>query len=160
MRLLALALTVMPVPALALSCLPHGVTDAYIQADEATEAYIPVHGDLTFDEALLPQVDWEKQQDTPAETLVPATFKGKALSARGVGIPFEADVVLELRCFGPWCPSPTSGDALVFLRKTAHSYVASTNACGGFVFSQPTKAQLDAVQDCLSGRACEPLSPR
>lgn len=162
MRTLTLIVTLLfaPLPALALSCLPHGVTDAYLQAAEAEEGYVPVLGTLRFDPDMLPVVDMQNQQDTPAQTLIPATFSGDALGPRGVPRPFETDVVLEVLCFGPWCPSVQPGQALAFLRQTSHSYVLSTNACGGFLFAEPTKAQVRQVRDCLGGRQCDPLASR
>lgn len=159
MRAFAFVLAILPLPAFALSCLPHGVSDAYLQADAAEDGYVPVLGRLSFDPELLPVVDLGNQQDTPPQTLIPAKFKGDALGPRGVPVPFETDVVLEVRCFGPWCPSPQPGDILGFLRKTSPSYVLETNACGGFLFGQPTKAQIGEVKDCLAGRRCEPMAP-
>ena len=160
MRLLVLMLMVLPLPAFALSCLPHGVTDAYLQADAAEEIYVPVLGTLDFDVDLVPQVDWENQQAVPGTTLIPATFTGDVMGPRGVPAPFETDIVLEVKCAGPWCPSPRPGRALGFLRETSHSYVLATNACGGFLFGEPSDAQITAVQDCLAGRDCVPLAPR
>ena len=54
MRLLVLELVFLPVPAFALSCMPHGVSDAYLQAANAEEGYVPVLGELSFDPALVP----------------------------------------------------------------------------------------------------------
>lgn len=161
MRILTLvASCLLPLPALALSCLPYGVTDAYLQAEQAEEAYLPVLGELTFDPAMLPRVDWDKQQEVPATTLIPAIFKGGALGPRNVAQDFETDVVLEVNCAGPWCPSPQPGDMLGFLRKTSHGYVLSVGACGGFHFGQPNLATIRQVKECLSGRACDPSIPR
>lgn len=161
MRILTLvALCLLPLPAIALSCLPHGVSDAYLQAEQAEEAYLPVLGDLQFDPAMLPVVDMANQAATPRKTLIPATFKGDAMGARGVPIPFETDVLLEVGCIGPWCASAQPGPSLALLRRTSNSYVLSTNACGGFLFTKPTDVQIKQVQDCLSGRQCDPSIPR
>ncbi|WP_299722364.1 hypothetical protein [uncultured Tateyamaria sp.] len=155
MRFLVLALMVLPLPAFALSCMSHGVSDAYLEAANAEEGYVPVLGELSFDPEMLPKVDWEKQTEVPPTTLIPATFKGKALGPRGVPQIFETDVVLEVQCAGPWCPSPAPGEMLGFLRKTSHSYVLHTNACGGFLFGNPQEEQITELQDCLAGRQCE-----
>jgi hypothetical protein len=160
MRLIVLLLTVLPLPAFALSCLPYGVTDAYLEAEAAEEGYVPVLGTLEFAPDLLPKPNLESQQDTPPLTLVPASFEGDALNIRGVDTPFATDVVLEVRCFGPWCPSPEPGPVLAFLRKTSHSYVLATNSCGGFLFSAPTQPQIEQLRDCLAGRTCQPTAPR
>ena len=154
MRFLGILLAVLPLPAFALSCMPHGVTNAYQEAAAAEEGYVPVLGTLDFDTKLLPEMDLSGQSDVPALTLIPATFKGDALTVRGVNQPFETEVVLEVQCFGPWCPQPQPGEMLGFLRQTSHSYVLHTNACGGFLFGRPTREQIKQVKDCLAGRSC------
>lgn len=160
MRLFSAFLSLFPMPALALSCAPYGVTDAYLDAVAADESYVPVIGRLDFDTELLPEVDWNNQQDVPPVTLIPATFNGEALSISGVKLRFSTDVVLEVRCSGPWCPNPQQGEMLGFLRKTSRSYVLSTHACGGFLFGRPDDAMIDALNDCLRGRPCMPEADR
>jgi len=160
MRLLVVVLMVLPLPAFALSCFPHGVTDAYLEADAADEVYVPVLGMLDFDADLVPQVDWENQQDVPEVTLIPATFTGDVMGPRGFTSAFDIDVVLEVQCFGPWCPSPRPGRTLGFLREASDSYVLHTNACGGFLFGGPSDQQITDVQQCLDGRACVPFADR
>lgn len=157
MRFWALVFACLPVPGFALSCMVYGVTDAFLDAAKAEAAYVPVLGTLDFDPDLLPQVDWQRQGDVPATTLLPARFEGDALTVRGVDLPFATDVVLEVNCAGPWCPSPQPGPVLAFLRKTSVSYVLETNACGGDLFSPPNAAQIAQVRDCLAGRDCIPL---
>ncbi|MBY5935378.1 hypothetical protein KUV51_20395 [Tateyamaria omphalii] len=160
LRALSFILACAPMPALALSCMQYGVTDAYQEAAAAEEGYVPVLGKLEFDADLLPEMDLSGQTPTQEVTLIPATFKGDALTMRGIDQPFETDVVLEVQCFGPWCPQPQPGEMLGFLRQTEHSYVLHTNACGGFLFGRPDDAQVAQVRDCLAGRKCEPLGPR
>lgn len=155
MRICLILLMILPLPAFALSCMPHGVTNAYQEAEGADEGYVPVLGALDFDPDLLPPMDLSGQTDVPPVTLIPATFKGEALTVRGISQPFETDVVLEVQCSGPWCPQPQPGEMLGFLRQTSHSYVLHTNACGGFLFGRPTTEQVQQVRDCLAGRACD-----
>ncbi len=155
MRFLVFVLAVLPVSAFALSCMPHGVTNAYQAAAAAEEGYVPVLGTLDFDPDLLPEMDLSGQSDTPPVTLIPATFRGVAMTVRGLDRPFETDVVLEVQCSGPWCPQPQPGKMLGFLRQTSHSHVLHTNACGGFLFGRPTDGQVAQVRDCLAGRRCE-----
>ncbi|WP_299287634.1 hypothetical protein [uncultured Tateyamaria sp.] len=150
----AVIVALAPLPAFALSCLPHGVSDAYLAAAQSEAGYVPVIGTLTFDKTLLPKVDWEAQQDVPQETLLPAQFSGEALSVRGIRTPLNADVVLQVQCAGPWCPSAASGPMLGFLRNTTQSYVLSTHACGGFLFTNPTTEQIQELTDCMAGRTC------
>ena len=154
MRILVFVLAMLPLPAFALSCMPHSVTIAYQDAAAAEESYVPVLGTLDFDPDLVPVMDLSGQTDIPPVTLIPATFRGEALTVRGIAQPFEADVVLEVRCFGPWCPQLQPGEMLGFLRQTSHSYVLQTDACGGFLFGAPTGVQVQQVRDCLAGRSC------
>lgn len=161
MRWLALVLAVLPIPALALSCLPYGVTDAYLEADASADAYVPVLGTLQFDVSDVPQVDWDRQGDVPPLTVIDAVFDGHALTQRGIALPLATDVSLEVECSGPWCPSPKPGPVLAFLRKTGdRGYAVSINACGGFLFGQPSPEQISSVKDCLAGRGCRPSARR
>ncbi|WP_299593052.1 hypothetical protein [uncultured Tateyamaria sp.] len=155
LRVLSVLACLAPMPALALSCMPYGVTNAYQEAAAAEEGYVPVLGTLDFDAKLVPEMDLSGQTPVQAVTLIPATFKGDALTVRGVSQPFETDLVLEVQCFGPWCPQPQPGEMLGFLRQTDQSYVLHTNACGGFLFGRPTQEQVKQVKDCLGGRSCE-----
>lgn len=160
LRVVFLVLALSPLPALALSCLPHGVADAYLEAEAAEAGYVPVLGTLSFEPELLPHMDLSGQADVPQVTLIPARFRGDALTVRGIDQPFETDVVLEVQCAGEWCPQPAPGQMLGFLRRTSHSYVLRTTACGGFLFGRPDAAQVAQVRDCLAGRRCAPLAER
>ena len=157
MRWVALLFACLPMPALALSCMPHGVTDAYLEADASADSYVPVLGTLEFDVSAVPQVDWDKQGDVPALTEIPAVFKGDALTRRGVSLPLETSVTLEVKCSGPWCTSPRPGPVLAFFRKKGEAgFAVSIGACGGFLFGKPLPEQVSAVKDCLAGRGCPP----
>ncbi|MEL7098184.1 MAG: hypothetical protein AAGM84_05075 [Pseudomonadota bacterium] len=153
---IALAL-VLPVQALALSCRGYGVTDAYLRADAAQAAFVPVLGALQFDPDLLPAGDPAGAGD--ASTLLPARFEGVALTRRGIDRPFSTDVVLEVMCTGPWCPRPEPGAMLGFLRRTSHSYVLVDQPCGAFLFNAPSAAQERALRDCIAGRGCPRSAP-
>ncbi|MEM7630474.1 MAG: hypothetical protein AAF227_00435 [Pseudomonadota bacterium] len=159
MRIFALCLIIMPSLAEALSCLPWGVTDAYLAADTADGAYVIVQGQLDFNEDLLPQADWDNQTDTPALTLIPGRISGRAWG-RSTDVDFETDVTLRVRCYGPWCAGAASGEVLAFLRKEEGRYSISTNPCGGNLFGAPTHAQIAATRACLKGGACKPTSQR
>ena len=150
-------ISALAVPALALSCVPHEVTDTYQRLDAAPEQYVPVHGRLTFDESRAPKVDWENQQDTPPNTYIPARIKGKSLSRNGFTRDFDAPLTLNLQCIGPWCVTARSGeDMLAFLeRKPDGSYALALHACGGDGFLNPSRAQLHQVKTCYNGGSCK-----
>jgi len=156
---LALMLAVMlgAGPALALSCLPPDVARTYKQATEAQETYVVVLGRLSFDETKLPKADMERQQETPPETLIPARIEGTSLSQAGFETPFNTNITLNARCFGPWCAGASSGTRyLAFLERTPEGYVLSIDPCGGFGFAEPRADMIEKVIGCFRGEACKP----
>lgn len=158
--LLALALAALPLPALALSCLPHSLEASYQEAAQAEETYVVVHGRLTFDAEDLPEVDLQNQQNTPAMTRIDARLEGMSMRHSGFDLPFEQNVTIALECYGPWCAQAQTGqDVLAFLRKEAEGYVLATNPCGGMLFHAPDTDMLDRVQACFDGAPCEPERP-
>ena len=160
MQWLGIVLALVPIQAKALSCVPWGVTDAYLQADSAPASYIVVFGDLTFNPALLPQVDPERQGETPPLTQIPASFAGQAVVARGADVSFSANITLEVQCFGPWCAQPVPGKVLAFVRQDGDGYVVQDNPCGGHLFMDPRRDQIRQVRQCMRGQACLPLGTR
>jgi|GEM_PF-319731 len=158
-------------PAHALSCLPHDVARTYEQAAQSDKTYIVVHGTLTFDESRLPKTDWQNQQKTPPDTLIPARLEGKSLTRKGFVARFSRPIMFNVQCLGPWCASAKSGtDYLAFLRRTGApsglgatgqsasgvSYQLDINACGGMGFAAPSEEVLETVVDCFRGGPCKP----
>ncbi len=148
-------------PAQALSCLPHDVAQTYNQAAKSEETYIVVHGQLTFDDSRLPKTDWQHQEKTPPNSLIPARLVGKALSRTGFDTSFDRNITFNVQCLGPWCASAKSGTSyLAFLRKTNGGYQLDINACGGMGFPDPTQQALDVVVTCFQGGPCRPKHHR
>ncbi|RKF13842.1 hypothetical protein D6850_11625 [Roseovarius spongiae] len=148
-----------PVPASALSCLPHDVAATFQRVNDAEEVYVGVLGTLTFDESRLPVVDMEQQQNIPPETKIPARIKGHTLSAEGFVTAFARDVTLNVQCAGPWCAKPQSGTLyLGFLRKENGDYSLSINPCGGDAFADPNRVMRETVRRCFAGGECEPAA--
>ncbi|MEQ9259537.1 MAG: hypothetical protein RIG84_10590 [Roseovarius sp.] len=146
-------------PAVSLSCMRPDVARAFAQADAAEETYIVARATLSFDEALLPQTDWENQAATPPHTLIPARLEGQALTKEGFTTPFAQEITLDAQCFGPWCSGAESGtEFLVFLEKRAEGYLFPLDPCGTMAFPEPTAAQGARVLQCLRGAGCEPLN--
>lgn len=139
--------TLVPVPALSLSCVPWGVADAYALADKSDADYVVVEGALSFDPSLAPETDWDDQRATPGHTEIPARLHGMSLTRAGFRQPFDAAVTLEITCSGPWCPSVEPGDVLAFLKREAGAYVLADNACGGLLFADPSSEDLQWVAD-------------
>ena len=143
----------LPAQALALSCLPYGVTDAYHAADAAPEPYLIVLGALDFDEDRAPR---SHQSDTPPLTEIPARVRGHQMGANAQRVEFKAPVLLRVSCVGPWCARVEPGKALMFLKRTDAGFELQASPCGAFLFRAPLPEDLTTVQSCLDGRACVP----
>jgi hypothetical protein len=157
-RIIACALaTLAPLPALALSCLPHSVEATYQRAAEAKESYVVVQGRLTFDASALPD-NGTGTINPPEETPIPAEISGKALSDGGFDVPFEQPLMLNVLCYGPWCGSAEEGEVLAFLKRGANgTYMLESNPCGGDLFGSPKPAMVDKVIACFQGADCTPV---
>ncbi|WP_306114586.1 MULTISPECIES: hypothetical protein [unclassified Roseovarius] len=142
-------------PALSLSCLPMDVATSFNDAVAASERYIIVHGTLEFDEGKLPEVDMDRQDQTPPQTDIPARLRGKSLSKSGFKTDFDRPITLRAMCLGPWCGRAVSGtEYLSFLQITDDGYMLAVNPCGGFDFAEPTGAMLNTVKRCFKDGTC------
>ncbi|MEP3636695.1 MAG: hypothetical protein ABJN14_05460 [Paracoccaceae bacterium] len=150
-----LLLCFLPMPALALSCIPYGIQDAYLDAVESPEAYVIVRGKLTFDTSMLPKVDWNQQDKVPPVTNISARISGVHLGSFGKRASFSKDITLSIRCFGPWCGGAHEGDVVAFLRRDDTRYVLETDPCGGFLFAAPNAEHMRSLQQCLDGKSCK-----
>ena len=142
MKYLALLAALVPAPAMSLSCMPWDVAQAYSKADQSDAAYIVAHGELSFDTGLLPVTNWENQHATPKRTDIPARLTGLSLTANGFTEPFDAAIILQINCSGPWCPRASEGPALTFLKREGSTYRLVQNACGGMLFGNPAPEDL------------------
>jgi len=148
---------VVPAPALALSCLPFGVTDAYLEAQASNDRYIVVVGDLTFDPAALPKTDWANQAATPDRAVFYGAMDGASWSGNRFGRAFVGRVTLNFECAGPWCASAETGQKTVaFLREVGPTYVADIRPCGGMIFQNVDRAAMRDLTQCLEGGPCAP----
>ncbi|MEO3413463.1 hypothetical protein AAFO92_02275 [Roseovarius sp. CAU 1744] len=153
--LLSFALSVAAGPALSLSCMPVDVASSYQEADASGKSYVIVHGKLEFDEGKLPKVDIARQDQTPPETDIPARLSGKSLTKSGFSAAFDQPITLRVSCLGPWCGgAATDTDYLSFLERTETGFVLQVTPCGGFDFSEPTRAMVDTVTRCHQGKSC------
>ena len=156
-RVLAFCLALLlPVQAVALSCTPHYIEDAYNEAAASLDTYVVVRGDLRFDPNDLPEVDFAKQDEVPPETRIRARLTGQSLTQRGFLQPFAQDITLTVQCAGPWCAKPKQGAHLAFLRQASEGYELVTHPCGAFAFAKPTPQMLDKVHACFTGAYCRP----
>ena len=96
-------------PAAALSCLPWGPTDAYLEAAGSSHVYNVIAGELRFDETLLPRSHSENPNDMPPLSRIPAQLTGKLLEGKHFARRVSVPAVLEVECLGPWCAGVHSG---------------------------------------------------
>ncbi|AUQ48742.1 hypothetical protein PhaeoP83_00427 [Phaeobacter inhibens] len=148
-------------PASALSCLPWGPSDAYLEAAKSDKTYVVVEGVLSFDEGALPKAPQDNPNDAPPRSLIPAQLNGKLMTGQGFAKPVDLPITLEILCFGPWCAGAADGvDYLAFLEQRADDYVLRMDPCGGFGFGGTDGAAREEVLACHAGTSCTPWSER
>jgi len=153
MRLLAFCLSVLGAQAQALSCLAVDAVWAFQQAEADPDPIYIVHGQVSFDAALLPQGVMNEER-TPDP--IAGTINGMGLTRSGFNAPFDRDVLVQSQCAGPWCGRLAADTTyLMFVRQTPDALVIEVNPCGGTVFQDPTVAVLDQMTRCIRGDACE-----
>jgi hypothetical protein len=130
---------------------------AFQAAQAVPEPVYILHGNVRFDESLLPQgVVNEERNPAP----IPGYFRGHALSLEGFVTPFERPVQVQSVCYGPWCGGMGSDMRyLLFATKTDAGLVIEVDPCGGNAFQEPDRAMLDQMTACLQGTACAPRAP-
>ncbi|MGX9356326.1 hypothetical protein ACS3SW_14525 [Roseobacteraceae bacterium S113] len=139
-------------PVSALSCLPHDFADVYAEVAQSEARYTMVIGALAFDTSALPVTDWDKQEDTPQMTNIPARLTGKSLQQGGFTGDYARDVVLNVACFGPWCAgAPEGEEILAFVNVDDAPPSISFTPCGGHSFSPEMREQALA---CFNGGVC------
>lgn len=154
--LVLLALTASP--ALALSCLPYSPEQAFLDAEASVDRYVVVHGQLEFNPADLPQVDYGGHPWP--DNFFNATLTGFSLTGAGFDARFVRRIRVNARCFGQWCGQAVPGsDVLAFLRKEPGGYLLELLPCGGMAFADPSEAVLNTIHECLLGEACTPPDP-
>ncbi len=150
----AIGIAVLPLKALALSCIAPTVERSYAQFASADETYLIVHGRVTFDAKLLPKA-LTANSKPPELTLVPAQLVGKSLTKDGFNLPFEQSITLNVTCLGPWCGSIKDGeDLLAFVQKSDAGYALAVTPCGGSAFGSPKAAQIKKVVTCFRDGTC------
>ncbi|MCK8464689.1 hypothetical protein MUY35_12585 [Aliiroseovarius sp. S1339] len=158
MRWVALLLAVaVPLPAMALSCMPYNAISAYRDAAKSSDDYVVVLGDLRFDTRKLPKVDWNNQEDTKPDNHLTGRITGKSLTRKGFTNAFERQIDINVQCLGPWCAGLAQGTHLVFLKRENGAYLLETNPCGGFAHGDPTPAVLKKIEGCMRGERCDPM---
>lgn len=151
---LALGLIALASQAAALSCIRPDPMATFQRVAAAEEAYYVLYGQLTFDEAALPQGLLNGSDPMPDP--IPARFEGKGLTKQGFTSDFISPVNLQIQCAGPWCGSARSGAEAVYFVLADDPVTFIADPCGGMIFQDPPQATLDALTTCMQGGACSP----
>ncbi len=155
---LAALLALVPVAGVALSCRPHLVEAAFLEAQNSDARFVIVRGRLNFDVRKLPKVGYKNQRTTRDLTLINGKLTGTSLSEAGFNTPYSKPVTLAVSCYGPWCATVQQGsEVLAFVELGAQGNVIAINPCGGYLFGAPTQKMIRAVQSRFAGNACAPL---
>lgn len=135
--------------AAALSCMRPDPIVAFQRAAESTDEYFVLYGTLDFDASLLPDaVDSQQRHHAP----IPAMFRGNGLSKTGFDQRFDAPVVLQPFCAGPWCGQTTPHQpALIFARVVDDQVLIELGPCVDLLFAVPTLADLQKMVQCMNG---------
>ncbi|WP_293573595.1 hypothetical protein [Phaeobacter sp.] len=145
-------------PAAALSCLPWGASDGYLQAEASDRAFLVVAGTLHFDQSALPQAPAQDPNNVPPETAIAARLAGAQLTSKGFSQPVDLALTLNIRCLGPWCGSAEDGQSyLAFVEQRPTGLVLDMRPCGGAGFADPEGTAAAEVLTCHQGGPCVPL---
>lgn len=124
--------------AAALSCVRPDLARSFNEAAASEKQYVVLYGTFDFDLRKLPQVGWDRQQDTKPDNPIRAKFIGESLSRQGFVPSAISGMTLNAQCFRPWCAAiATDTPYLAFVEKTGDSYTLAISPCGGFAFVTP-----------------------
>lgn len=151
----ALAATLMPIAAFALSCAPFDPVTAFKRAEASSSEYVILYGTLEYNGRKAPV----SHEAARPKTVLTARVVGQALSPRGFSVQMSAPVTLTMTCAGPWCPNLRPGpDKLMFLKRVNGAYSLTATPCASWAFSKPSAQTLDTMVSCINGRC--PQRPR
>jgi len=157
MRLIATAVLslLIPVQAMALSCVRPSVERSYGYAEASDVAHVVVEGVLKFDANALPKRDLSDNDVKTAQ--LEAKLTGTSMSKAGFLAHFAHDITLSLECAGPWCATAESGaEILAFVERSDAGYTLRLGPCGGTAFFDPTAEMKAKALACFRGQSCKP----
>lgn len=158
---LALAFILIGQPVLALSCLPYGVQDSWIDASAASERYIVVQGDFTLTSITPPRPAPKAGEPLfamPEAQTYRAQFSGLGLANATFSRPVSGRAIVTLSCVAQWCGQLPSGPWIAFLREDGKGgYETEIGPCSSKVYAD-TPSTRGAVLSCASGGACRSVA--
>ncbi len=154
---LALAFALIGQPALALSCLPYGVQDSWIEASEASERYIVVQGDFTLTSITPPRPAPKAGEPLfamPETQTYRADFQGLGLANATFSRPVSGQAIVTVNCVAQWCGQVPTAPWIAFLREDGKGgYETEIGPCSSKVYADRSSVR-GAVLSCAAGGAC------
>ena len=148
-------------PALALSCLPHGITDSWLQASAAPEPYVIVAGRFQPQTGATPFPPADGSAtgpDLPQSRDLVTPFEGQRWTGTGFGPVQQGTARLTLDCLAHWCGTLPEGPWIAFLRQDADGQLwTRLGPCDGLVHAD-TPGNRAAIARCAAGDRCLPLA--
>ncbi|WP_238112713.1 hypothetical protein [Yoonia sp. I 8.24] len=134
----------------ALRCVAPDPLRTFSEIAAAPEDYYVLYGELTFDEAELPEGLRAMGAGLPAP--IAAQFRGKGLTQAGFTSDYISPVTLQIDCMANYCGTAQSGiDALYFVRADPTPVTMVASPCREWIFPEPTQAVLDQLTACMQG---------
>lgn len=137
----------------ALSCVRPDVAGTFQSVSAPEDTYIVLLGTFSF-ATPPPQTGLALN---PESISLPARFDGQYLGPERFVDGPAFDITLNFTCAASWCGSMRSdaGRSLAFARQTSQGYVLDVGPCGGRVFTRVVDADVQRVEACMRGEACE-----
>ncbi|MFT4619935.1 MAG: hypothetical protein ACI9KS_001482 [Sulfitobacter sp.] len=155
---LSLLLTMIGQPALALSCLPYGVQDSWVDASAAAERYVVVSGEFSLTSTTPPRPAPEVREPSivvPQTQTYHARFEGKAWANGSFSRAITGQANITVNCIAQWCGNLPKGPWVAFLREDDNGgYETETGPCGGRIYADTPNVR-GAIRSCASGGACQ-----
>ncbi|MDQ2090010.1 hypothetical protein [Marimonas arenosa] len=122
-------------------------------ADQSTDTYVIVLGELDFDVSQLPGNDRPGNKGRE----LTAKLHGRIITRTDYSDWIDRPITLNVQCVSAWCGSvPVGEDMLMFLRQSGAGYTLDVGPCGGYVFLRPDHNLIALARNCLAGGPCEP----
>ena len=112
-------------------------------------------GDLSFDRSGLPEIDWDRPNDTPGLTLIEGYFSGEQLGRNGFRRPWAEPVTVAIGCMASWCGGFSPGPIIAFIEMREGEYILGSGPCGGMGFPATGEVERDLIR-CARGGRCRP----
>jgi hypothetical protein len=152
-RILSLCVAILgATPALALSCFPPTIQQAFMGVQDSPEMFAPVVGRFDGFASRAPS-----NSQNPQDRTFWANFDGSHISSKGAKSDRTLQVQVQITetCAASWCGNLAAGtQMLTYLLKSGNSYFLTVGPCGGNSVINPTAMQVKTVRSCMAKGRC------